>query len=86
MSKNSVKRMELIVKRFQKYIATYSDQPSYGSYSDETFLSDMLYGIGVAFDPKFKFYYGYEKWLEVLQFFLGTKKLELNLTKLSKDR
>jgi hypothetical protein len=75
--KKNVKRMELIVKRFQRYVATYSDQALYGSYSDETFLSDMLYGIGIAFDPKFKFHNGYEKWLEVLQSFLGTKRLEL---------
>ena len=37
----------------------------------------MLYGIGIAFDPKFKFHYGYKKWVQVLDDFLKTNKLVL---------
>ena len=42
------KRMKAVVARFQKYVATYSDQLHYEDYSDTIFLDDMLYGIGLA--------------------------------------
>lgn len=46
------KRMRAIVGRFQEYVRTYSDQAHYDQYRDQTFLDDMLYGIGIAMEPK----------------------------------
>lgn len=46
------KRMRAVVARFQEYARTYSDQAHYDQYRDETFLDDMLYGIGIALEPK----------------------------------
>lgn len=46
------KRMRAVVARFQEYVRTYSDQAHYDQYRDDTFLDDMLYGIGIAMEPK----------------------------------
>ena len=57
------KRMEQIVARFQKYVASYTEQESYQDYSDRTFIDDILYGIGIAIEPAaFKCADGFEKW------------------------
>lgn len=56
------KRMRGIVAAFQKYVSTYSDQPYYETYLDKTFLDDMLYGVGIAFDrEEYSTALGYEK-------------------------
>lgn len=69
--------MELIVKRFQEYVASYNKQILYKEYSDETLIDDMLYGLGLAFDKKFVFGNGYRDWKEVLVKYLETGKLTL---------
>lgn len=43
------RRMREMVAKFQKYVATYSEQAHFEDYSDKTFLDDMLYGIGISF-------------------------------------
>jgi hypothetical protein len=53
------RRMEAAVASFQKYMTTYSDQQCYRSYSDETFILDALYGIGIALDADYKFATGF---------------------------
>lgn len=50
-------RMRRIVAAMQLYVSTYTEQASYQDYSDETFINDMLYGIGLALDRK-EFYSG----------------------------
>lgn len=67
--------MELIVKRFQEYVASYNKQILYKEYTDETLIDDMLYGLGIAFDQKFVFGNGYTNWKEVLVIYLETGKL-----------
>jgi len=55
------KRMRRIVADFQKYVATYTDQPYYETYTDKTLIHDMLYGLGIALDPEdHQFAQGYE--------------------------
>lgn len=44
-------RMQLAVSSLQTYIATYDKQAGYQHYSDETFINDVIYGLGVALDP-----------------------------------
>lgn len=46
------KRMRTIVARFQEYVRTYSDQAHYDQYRDQTFMDDMIYGIGIAMEPE----------------------------------
>jgi hypothetical protein len=65
--------MARIVFDFQHYVATYSDQPGFLDYSDRTFIQDMLYGIGLAIDPKaFKCADGFDRWLDELRDHLKT--------------
>lgn len=67
MKTRKQKRMGKIVKRFQEYVASYSQQMCYQDYSDETFIHDILYGIGIAFDKKqFGMADGYGKWKKKL--------------------
>jgi hypothetical protein len=42
------RRMRAVVAKFQSYVETYTDQSGYDTYSDMTFLDDMLYGIGIS--------------------------------------
>lgn len=57
------KRMRAIVADFQQYVASYDRQLHYDEYSDETFISDMLYGIGIALDNKrHSFAGGFREW------------------------
>lgn len=46
------KRMRDMVAYMQRYVVNYTQQESYETYSDETFLDDMLYGLGVALNEK----------------------------------
>ncbi len=62
------RRMQRIVADLQRYAATYSDQQSFADYSDETFINDMLYGIGVALDrEKYSFASGFVAFQEDLR-------------------
>jgi hypothetical protein len=75
LTKARKKRMEKIVKKFQKYVATYSDQKFYKTYSDECFVNDMLYGIVIALDKKYEFGSGFQLWLKDLKYFFKHRSL-----------
>jgi len=47
-TKKHQKRIKEAVKYLQNYMRTYSDQPFYENYTDETLINDVLYGLGVA--------------------------------------
>jgi len=60
-------RMDKIVSYFQNYVATYSDQQNYKTYSDRIFIDDMLYGIGIAINKnKYQNAVGYRLWKKEL--------------------
>jgi len=58
--------MEDIVEKFQGYMSTYHEQPGYQEYTDETFIEDILYGMGVSIDPKYQFANGLRDFKKVL--------------------
>jgi len=65
-------KMRQIIKSMETYISTYKDQAYYEDYTTETFLNDMLYGIGVAIYPeKYQYSQGFEEWKDELRKFLG---------------
>ena len=67
MSKRGQKWVEKIIKDFQKYVASYSEQFLYKTYSDKIIIDDMLYGLGLAFDKeKHQYGDGYTKWKKAL--------------------
>lgn len=61
-------RMRRIVKDMQEYIDTYSSQRGYERHSDETFVNDMLYGIGISINKQdFGFAGGFRRFKEKLK-------------------
>lgn len=67
------KRMRAAVKYLQDYMRTYSEQYGYMDYTDETFIDDVLYGLGVAIDEeKFRFFKGAQAFKQRLREHLGS--------------
>ena len=59
------RRMKKAVESLQEYMNTYSNQTGYLDYSDETFINDVLYGIGIALEPEdHQFAQGFRKFLK----------------------
>lgn len=68
------KEMRERVYSLEKYVETYSGQPGYLDYSVITFTNDMLYGIGLALDPKrYRNADGYQEFLRVLKIFIANE-------------
>jgi len=59
--KQKQKRMKDAVEYMTAYMVGYDKQIGYLDYSDETFIDDVLYGLGVALDADNRFAIGYEK-------------------------
>lgn len=67
MKTRKQKRMAKIIKTFQEYVASYSNQICCDDYSDETFIHDMIYGVGIAINEKeYTWAEGYAKWKKKL--------------------
>jgi len=67
--------MRARVGSIQHYVATYSDQAHFEDYSDDTFINDMLYGIGLAMDGvEYAQGAGFEKFKLVLRERLAQQK------------
>lgn len=55
-------------EKLNHFVGTYSKQPNYTQYSNQTFLNDMLYGIGISIDEdKYFAAQGYTEFLKLLQ-------------------
>lgn len=64
------------VATFLTYMNTYPNQVGYEDYTDETYIDDILYGLGTSIGPEeYNFHDGYMKFLQRLQEHI-TKKLE----------
>jgi len=59
-------RIKEIVKKFQVYVATYTNQQFYENYSEECIINDMIYGLGIAINDKFNYANGYREWKKEL--------------------
>ena len=53
-------KLKSAVKYLQKYMDTYPVQVGYEAYSKETFIDDILYGLGCSLDKKYMFAQGYD--------------------------
>lgn len=51
----------------QEYMNTYDQQTRYEVYRTETLIDDVLYGLGVALDEKYKYAQGYDEFKRVLR-------------------
>ena len=57
--------MEEVVSKFKKYVETY--KPKHTGGMESVFIKDMLYGIGIAIDDKYRFGSGFDLWKKELQ-------------------
>jgi len=66
--KRDKKRMNRMVKYMQNYWSTYSDQQNYEIFSEDTFIDDALYAIGVALNEKdYMFASGFRRFKQSLR-------------------
>lgn len=62
------------VEKFKKYVETYDGGNNYNTYSADTILHDMLYGIALAIDgEKFELHSGYAEFKRRLVLYLSQK-------------
>lgn len=66
------KRMKEMVVYMKEYWETYDKQSDYLNYTDETFLHDAIYGLGVALNKnEYQWAEGYIKFKAFLARFLS---------------
>ena len=70
-SERRQKRMKRMVEDMQHYWNTYSDHRYYLEYSDDTFINDALYAIGINLDRKYKGREGFLAFRKFLVNYLG---------------
>lgn len=62
------KRMQRAIRDLADYMATYESQTECLNYTDKTLIDDVLYALGVAFEPKaHKWADGFNVWKEKLR-------------------
>lgn len=66
-------RMRDAVASLQKYMATYDKQYGYLDYRDETYINDVLYGLGRSLDRRFEFAGGFAEFKRFLLTHLKAK-------------
>lgn len=59
--------VEKAVDFMEQYINTYRNQPYYKTYTEATFINDMLYGVGVAVSDEYQFAQGFDTFKEKLK-------------------
>ena len=52
ITKRDPEKMKKAVASLTEYMRTYHLQPGYEDYTEATFIDDVLYGLGIALDPK----------------------------------
>jgi hypothetical protein len=63
------RRIRKAVAYLQNYMKTYAEMPNYDIRTpDKVLIDDVLYGLGVALDPKkYEFAPGYDAFKDVLR-------------------
>lgn len=61
-------RMQNAIRSLASYMATYEDQHGCLDYNDDTFIEDVLYGLGTALEPvDHRWATGFDKFKAVLR-------------------
>lgn len=66
-------RMRDAVAYLKKYMATYDKQMGYLDYRTETYMEDILYGLGASLGAEYQFSDGFAKFKAVLRKHLEAK-------------
>lgn len=69
------KRMQRAIRFLREYMDTYEAQAECLNYTDKTLIDDVLYALGVAFDPQqHKYASGYDVWKDKLREHLSAEQ------------
>jgi len=55
------------IKEMEDYVSTYTRQHGYERFSEQTFLDDMLYGIGISISGEYRFAQGFDQFKQRLR-------------------
>jgi hypothetical protein len=67
------KSIEEAVDFLRHYMNTYDNQSCWMEYEPETYVNDILYGLGVSMSDDFKWGQGYDKFLLELRSYIDGK-------------
>ena len=65
------KSMTKSVAYLSHYMGTYDKQPMFEEYRPETYIDDVLYGLGVSLSDEFKFGGGFDNFKDFLRDYLA---------------
>lgn len=71
MSVKQTKTMKEAVDYLADFMGTYADQTGFEGYTTTTYLNDVLYGLGVSLDDKYKYASGFTQFKKDLGEFLN---------------
>ena len=63
--------MKNAIEHLKEYVGTYENQGGWEEYRPETYIDDILYGLGTSISDKFKFADGFDRFKEILRDHLG---------------
>ena len=55
------------IELLKDFVNTYDEQQGWEKYTPETYINDILYGLGTSISDEFKFAGGFDKFKEVLR-------------------
>lgn len=58
--------IELALSTLKHYVNSYDTQLGWKEYTEETFMKDMVYGVGISIDEKYTYKDGFELFLKKL--------------------
>lgn len=67
MTETRHKRITKAVAYLRDFMNTYDQQQGYGDYSDDTYINDVLYGLGVSLSKEYQFAGGFRKFRALLK-------------------
>ena len=59
--------IEKALEFMENYVNTYRNQSCYESYTEVTWINDILYGLGISVSDEYRFAQGYEQFKEKLK-------------------
>jgi len=66
--------MRKALDSLKEYVDTYDQQSDWERYRLETYVNDVLYGLGISISDEFRYADGFDRFKQVLREHLGESK------------
>ena len=66
--------MRKALDSLKEYVDTYDQQSDWERYRSETYVNDVLYGLGISISDEFRYADGFDRFKQVLREHLGEQK------------